>query len=86
VEVSLSLHPKAQRHFWPEEVRESRKVLLTSRTKLGTATAWHQNLSEACWRVTKTLENVEMRDKMYRTDLLPQIEGVVKDLLVRGVI
>lgn len=59
-----------ERHFWLFDASGHRKSLYTDSTMIGVATSWSPTLTEACRRTIRTLNNICLPNKQFRTDLV----------------
>lgn len=63
------LSQSVEKHFWTG-VSNHRKSYSTKSTIIGVATAWSSNLNEACRRCLRTADNIHVKNKQYRTDMV----------------
>lgn len=81
--TAVNTNAEVDKHLWLEDVVQVRKVNYTESTSVGYVTGWHQMLGEAAWRVLRTVRNVGLEGKMYRTDLA-QVATEVYSRLVQS--
>lgn len=73
------------KHFWPIDIDMYRKARNTSGCLLGIASAWNEDLRQACNRVLHTLMNIGVDGKFYRVDLLRRARWTAERMEEAGV-
>ena len=73
------------KHFWPIDIDMYRKARNTTGGLLGVASAWNEDLRQACNRVIHTLMNLEVEGKFYRVDLLRRARWTAERMEEAGV-
>ena len=73
-----------EKHLYLFECTRYKNTIHTETTQLGVATAWSQTLSESCRRVLRTLHNVQVQCKQFRTDLFRHTDNEILRLQSMG--
>lgn len=75
----------SDKHLWLGDVVRYRKSIYSDSTFLGYSTAWAVTPGEACRRALRTLRNLKVDGKQYRTDMGPTILERMHVLCDRGI-
>ena len=63
------LNAEVEKHLWLFDAHRHKQTVFSQNTVIGVTTSWSQSLAEACRRVLRTLRNVDIPQKQFRTDL-----------------
>ena len=74
------------RHFYKFEGRREKDLWITKQGEVGVASAWSPNLNDAGSRVLRTMENIKLSRKQYRTDIVPVTKRLWRRVVDLGLV